>query len=98
MQVTFDMGGEIQSEGIACNEQMRSRATTSAFTQQMTQMEQANAQSSPTMARIPFGPEQLGEVLTQMDAAFHRQIDEERTFLTRREQQHLIGMAHFWWT
>ena len=33
-----------------------------------------------------------------MDAAFYRQIDKEREFLARGEQQHLIGMAHFWWT
>jgi hypothetical protein len=33
-----------------------------------------------------------------MDSAFYRQIDKEREFLARGEQQHLIGMAHFWWT
>src|SRR6266516_1415444 len=50
------------------------------------------------MHRVPFWPEELGEVFARMDATFYRQIDEEREFLARGEQQHLIGMAHFWWT
>src|SRR5260370_8000328 len=33
-----------------------------------------------------------------MDAAFQRQVDEQREFLARGEQQRLIGMAHFWRT
>jgi hypothetical protein len=66
--------------------------------QQMTEMEQGNAQGCAAMPRVTFWPELLGEVLTQMDAAFYRQIDEEREFLACGEQQHLIGMAHFWRT
>jgi hypothetical protein len=33
-----------------------------------------------------------------MDAAFYCQVDEQREFLARGEQQRLIGMAHFWRT
>jgi hypothetical protein len=64
----------------------------------MTEMEQGNAQGCPAMHRVPFWPEELGQVFARMDATFYRQIEKEREFLARGEQQHLIGMAHFWWT
>src|SRR5436190_17074892 len=38
-QVEFDIGGEIKTEGIACDEEVRR-----SITQQMTEMEQGNAQ------------------------------------------------------
>src|SRR2546421_4463578 len=96
MQIEFDRGGEIQAEGVACDEEVRHNV--SALTQQMTQMEQGNAQSCSAMHRITFWPELFGEFLAQMDAAFHRQIEEKREFLACGELQHLIGMAHFRWT
>jgi len=95
MQVEFDIGGEIQAEGIACDEEMRHTINSGILPQQMTQMEQGNAQSRSPMYRVPFWPKQFGEVLAQMEVAFHRQIEEEREFLACGEQQHLIGMAHF---
>ena len=58
-------------------------------------MEQGNAQGCPAMHCVPFWPEELGEVFARMDATFYRQVDEEREFLARGEQQHLIGMTHF---
>ena len=54
--------------------------------------------SCPAMPRVRIWPELLGERLAQMDAAFYCQIDEQREFLARGEQQRLIGMAHFWRT
>jgi hypothetical protein len=98
LEVEFDSGGEIKTEGVACDEEVRHRINTSALAQQMTQMEQGNAKGCPAMPRVPFWPELLGEFLAHMEAAFHCQIDEEREFLARGEQQHLIGMAHFWRT
>jgi hypothetical protein len=64
----------------------------------MTQMEQGNAKCCPAMLRVTFWPEQLGEGFAQMDAAFYCQIDEEREFLARGEQQHLISMTDYWGT
>jgi hypothetical protein len=96
MQIEFDRGGEIQAEGVALDEKVRHRI--SALTQQMTQMEQSNTKGGPSMPRVPFWPELLGEVLAQMDATLHRQVDQQRQFLARGEQQHLIVMAHFWRT
>jgi hypothetical protein len=81
MEVEFESGGGIKSEGVAFDEEVRYRKNIGALTQHVAQMEQANAQSCPAMLRIPFWPQLLGEVLAQMDAAFHRQIDEEREFL-----------------
>jgi hypothetical protein len=80
------------------DEEVRRRINASALAQQMTQVEHGKAQGCPAMPRVRIWPELLGEVLAQMDAAFHRQIDEEREFLARGEQQHLISMAHFRWT
>ena len=97
MEVEFDSGGEIKTEGVAFDEEVRYRRNIGALTQHMTQMEQSNAQGCAAMPRVTFGPELLGEFHAQMDAAFHRQIDEEREFLARGELQHLIAMAHFWW-
>ncbi len=94
MQVEFNTGGEVQAEGIVCDEQMRGSMNASALTQQMAQVEQAHAQRCPAMHRVTLRPELLGEGLTQMDAAFHRQVDEQREFLARGEMQHLIGVAH----
>ena len=97
MEVEFESGGEIQTEGVAFDEEVRDRRNVGALTQHMTQMEQGNTKGCPAMPCVPFWPELLGEVLARMDAAFHRQIDEEREFLARGEQQHLISMAHFRW-
>src|SRR5947209_20617797 len=96
MEVEFDSGGEIQAEGVVFDEEVRYRKNTGTLTQHVTQMEQGDAQGCPAMPRVPFWPELLGEFLARMDAAFHRQIDEEREFLARGEQQHLVAMAHFW--
>jgi hypothetical protein len=63
----------------------------------MTQLEQGNAKGCPAMARVPFWPELLREFLARMHAAFHRQIDKEREFLARGEQENLVAMAHFRW-
>ena len=71
-QVEVDIGGEIKTEGLACDEEVRHRINTSTLTQQMTQMEQGSAQGCPAMQRVTFWPEQLGEDFAQMDAAFHR--------------------------
>ena len=95
MEVEFDTGGGIKSEGIALDEQVRYRNNIGTLTQHVTQMEQANAQRCAAMHRVTFGPELLGEVLAQMDAAFYCQVDEQREFLARGEQQRLIGMACF---
>jgi hypothetical protein len=98
MEVEVDSGGEIQAEGVAFDEEVRHRINTSALTEHVTEMVEGNAQGCSTMYRVTFWPELFGAFLTQMDAAFYRQIDEEREFLARRELQHLIGMAYFWWT
>ncbi len=98
MEVEFDSGGEIQAEGVALDEEVRYRRNIGALAQQMTQVEHGKAQGCPAMPRVRIWPELLGEVLAQMDAAFYCQIDEEREFLARGEQQRLIGMAHFWRT
>jgi hypothetical protein len=95
MQVEFESGGEIQAKGVALDEQVRYRRNFSALTQQMTQVEQCNAQGCPAMLRVPFWSELHGEGFARIDAAFHRQIDEEREYLACREQQQLISMAHF---
>src|SRR5437899_8180976 len=50
------------------------------------------------MHGVSFWPELFGKALAGMDMTFYRQVDEEREFLTRGKQHHLIGMAHFWWT
>jgi hypothetical protein len=97
-EVEVESGGEIQTEGVAFDEEVRHSINASALTQHLTKMEQGNAQSCPTMHRVTFCPKQFGEFLAQMDAAFYRQIDEQRKFLAGRELQHLIGMAHFRWT
>src|SRR5579884_609771 len=94
MQVEVDIGGEIQAEGVASDEQVWSRISPSVLTQQMTQMEQANAQGCSAMQGVPFWPEQLGEVLAQMEAAFHPQVEQEREFLARGDQQHLVAVGH----
>src|SRR5437588_11646478 len=96
MEVEFESGGEIQAEGVVFDEEVRYRKNIGTLTQHLTQMEQGNAQGCPAMPRVPFWPELLGEFLARMDATFHRQIDEEREFLARGEQQHLISMAHLW--
>src|SRR5579864_4451263 len=57
MQVEFDSGGEIQAEGVAFDEEVRHRIN--ALTQQMTQMEQGNAQGCSALPRVPFWPEYL---------------------------------------
>src|SRR5258706_12392626 len=90
MEVEFDSGGEIKTEGVVFDKEMRRMINTGALTQHVTQMEQGNAQGCPAMPRVPFWPELFGEFLARMDAAFHRQIDEKREFLARGEQQHLI--------
>jgi hypothetical protein len=36
------------------------------------EMEQGNAQGCPAMHRVPFWPEELGEVFARMGAAFYR--------------------------
>ncbi len=92
MEVKLDSGGEIQTEGVVLDEEMRHRNDASALTQQVMQ---AKTQGCPAMHRVTLRPELFGEGLAQMDAAFHRQVDEEREFLARGEQQRLIGMAHF---
>src|SRR6266705_2431617 len=98
MEVEFESGGELKTEGVVLDEEVRDRRNTGALTQQMTQMEQSNAQGCPAMPRVPFWPELLGELLARMDAAFHRQVDQQRQFLARGEQQQLLAMAHFRWT
>src|SRR5260221_8309389 len=98
MEVELDSGGEIQAEGVALDEEVRHRINASALAQQITQVEHSNAQGCPAMPRVRIWPELLGEVLAQMDAAFYCQVDEQREFLARGEQQRLIGMAHFWRT
>ena len=96
LQVEFDIGGEIKTEGIACDEEVRRRINTSTLTQQMTQLEQGKTKGCPAMPRVTFWPEQLGEGFAQMDAAFYCQIDEQREFLACGEQQQLISMMDFW--
>jgi hypothetical protein len=83
MEVEFNTGGEIQAEGVASDEQMRESMNASALKEQMAQVEQGNAQGCPTMPRVTLRPELFGEGLAQMDAAFHRQIDEQRKLLER---------------
>src|SRR5579859_311724 len=98
MEVEAECRSKIQAEGVAFDEEVRHGSNVSILAQQVTEMEQGNAQGCPTMHRVTFWPELFGEFLAQMDAAFYRQIDEERKFLACRELQHLIGMAHFRWT
>src|SRR3989440_5964023 len=97
MQVEVDRGGEVKAEGVTFDDEVRYRRSTGALAQHVTQMEQGNAQGCAAMPRVPFWPELLGEVLARMDAAFHRQIEEQREFLARGEQQYLVSMAHFRW-
>jgi hypothetical protein len=54
MQVEFDIGGEIKTEGLACDEEVRRRINTGTLTQQMTQMEQGDAKGCPPMLRVTF--------------------------------------------
>ena len=96
MEVEVKHGGDIKAEGIACDEEVRERRSISILTQQVTQMEQGDTQGCPAMPRVPFWPELLGEVLARLHSAFHRQIEKERLFFARGEQQHLISMAHVW--
>src|SRR6266851_5679615 len=81
-----------RGSGFEEDEEVRYRKNIGALTQHVTQMEQGDAQGCAAMPRVPFWPELLGEFLARMDAAFHRQIDEEREFLARREQQNLVAM------
>jgi hypothetical protein len=39
MQVEFDIGGEIKTEGIACDEEVERKINADTLSQQMTQME-----------------------------------------------------------
>ena len=41
MQVEFDSGGEIKTEGVACDKEVRYMINTSTISQQMAEMEQA---------------------------------------------------------
>jgi hypothetical protein len=81
MEIQIDSGGEIKAKSVAFDEEVRYRKTIGILSQHVTEMVQSNPQGCPAMLRIPFWPELLREFLTQMDVAFHRQIDEERKFL-----------------
>jgi hypothetical protein len=98
MQVEVESGSEIQAEGVAGNEEVRERINAQTLTQQVTEMEQGNTQSCPTMHGITFWPELFGEVLARMGVAFYRQIDEKREFFACGEQHLLICMVDVRWT
>ena len=83
----------MQAEVCALDEEVRESTLVCALTEQMAQVEQANAQGCPAMHRITFWPELFGEVFAQMDTGLHRQIDEQCEFLARGKQQHLNGRA-----
>jgi hypothetical protein len=60
IEVEVESGGEIQSEGVTLDEEMRYRRNIGAL---IKQMEQGNAEGCPAMPRVPFWPELFREVL-----------------------------------
>jgi hypothetical protein len=63
IEVEVESGGEIQAESVTLDEEVRYRRNIGALKEQMTQMEQGNAQGCPAMPRVPFWPELFREGL-----------------------------------
>ena len=61
--IEVESRGEIQTEGVTLDEEVRYRRNIGALKEQMTQMEQGNAQGCPAMLRVPFWPELFREGL-----------------------------------
>jgi starvation-inducible DNA-binding protein len=94
MQVELECGGEIQGKGVAGDEEVRHRILALVLAEQVTQMQQGNAQGRPAMPGVSIRPEQFGEVLARVDVVFDREVEKECEFLACGELHHLIGVAH----